>query len=103
MNLTKFSETNWHRMNTAYAPPHSEIGLVLCIQEEIGELAASVLGWSGEKKRKAHLTKADTADAIADAVTYLDLLCTKIGYNLETILQETFNEVSKRTGYERQI
>jgi len=44
---------------------------VICVQEEVGELAAAILGVTGEKKRKAHLTNADVLDAVADAITYL--------------------------------
>lgn len=103
MDMAKFSVTNHHRACTAYAPKHGPQALVNCIVEEVGEIAATVSGWTGEKKRKAHLTREDTAKEIADAVTYLDLLCTECGYNLWTVLQDRFNEVSKRTGYETQV
>ena len=50
------------------------VALVVCVQEEVGELAAAVLGVTGEKKRKAHMTNADVLDAVADAMTYLSLV-----------------------------
>lgn len=100
MNLAEFSRLNHDRMHTTYAPAHGIGALVLCIQEEVGELAAAYLGATGEKKRKSHLTIDDVADAIADIVTYCDLLATEIGKPLDTLLPTVFNEVSKRTGYQ---
>ena len=75
------------------------MALVVCVQEEVGELAAAVLGITGEKKRKAHLTTADVLDAVADAMTYLSLVASAVGCDdLETLLGETFDMVSKRAG-----
>lgn len=97
MDLKEFSKKNMERCLTTFAPGHSTMGFVLCIQEEIGELAAAINGISGEKKRKAHLTKEDALDAVADAVTYLDLLCTQLGGSLDELLPRVFNMVSERS------
>lgn len=98
-HLNEFHLANLRRQNEAFAPAHDLKGLVLCVQEEVGELAAAVLGTLGEKKRKAHLTKDDILDAVADGMTYLSLVAGNVGCeDLETLLGKTFNMVSKRAG-----
>lgn len=97
--LNEFHKANWQRMHEAFAPPHPLTALVVCVQEEVGELAAAVLGVTGEKARKAHLTNADVLDAVADAITYLSLVASSVGCDdLERILGSTFNMVSDRAG-----
>ena len=98
-NLNKFHIANIARQHEAFAPPHSLTALVVCVQEEVGELAAAVLGVTGEKKRKAHLTNSDVLDAVADAMTYLSLVAGAAGCrDLEGLLRDTFNMVSDRAG-----
>lgn len=98
-HLNHFHEANYKRQHEAFAPPHNLTALVVCVQEEVGELAAAVLGFTGEKKRKAHLGKDDVLDAVADAITYLSLVAANVGeMDLETLLGKTFNMVSKRAG-----
>lgn len=95
---------DWHRVNAerqheAFAPPHPLMALVACVQEEVGELAGAVLGVTGEKKRKAHKTRDDVLDAVADAMTYLSLIATNQGCDdLEKLLGDVFNMVSERAG-----
>ena len=97
--LNAFHACNDRRQHEAFAPPHSLTALVVCVQEEVGELAAAVLGVTGEKKRKAHLTNADVLDAVADAMTYLSLVASAVGCtDLEKLLGDTFNMVSERAG-----
>jgi NTP pyrophosphatase (non-canonical NTP hydrolase) len=97
MNLNEFHRVNIARQHEAFAPPHSLTALVVCVQEEVGELAAAVLGVTGEKKRKAHMTKADVLDAVADTMTYLSLVAGSVGCeDLEGLLADTFNMVSER-------
>src|ERR1700690_1017087 len=96
-HLNAFHEANIARQHEALAPPHNLEQLVMCVQEEVGELAAAVLGFTKAKKRKAHLTKDDVLDAVADAITYLSLVAGSVGCtDLETLLGETFNMVSDR-------
>jgi NTP pyrophosphatase (non-canonical NTP hydrolase) len=98
-HLNGFHRANAERQVEAFSPPHSLLGLVACVQEEVGELAAAVLGVSGEKKRKAHLKKEDVLDAVADAMTYLSLVASHMGCeDLEKLLSDTFNMVSDRCG-----
>lgn len=97
--LNEFHRLNVQRQHEAFAPAHSLTALVVCVQEEVGELAAAVLGVTGEKKRKAHLTNADVLDAVADAVTYLFLVAASAGCDdLEKLIGDTFNMVSERAG-----
>lgn len=99
MNLNDFHQANIRRQHEAFAPAHSLTALVVCVQEEVGELAAAVLGVTGEKKRKAHLTNADVLDAVADAMTYLSLVAGSVGcVDIEELLARTFNMVSDRAG-----
>lgn len=99
MKLNEFHARNVERQHEAFAPAHPITALVVCVQEEVGELAAAVLGVTGEKKRKAHLTNADVLDAVADAMTYLSLVAAAAGCtDLEKLLADTFNMVSDRAG-----
>jgi len=75
---------------------HSIQELALCIAEEAGEIAAAVLGATGAKKRKAHLTAKDVVDECADAITYLDLMIQELGYHTDDVLIDKFNRVSVR-------
>lgn len=101
MNLNDFHTANFRRAHEAFAPPHGIMALVACVQEEVGELAGAVLGVTGEKARKAHMTNADVLDAVADAMTYLSLVASSAGcQDLEKLLADTFNMVSRRAGSE---
>ena len=98
-HLNEFHRANAERMATDFAPAHTPMALVACISEEIGELSAAILGITGEKKRKAHLTTEDALDAVADAMTYLSLMASTLGCDdLESLLGKTFNMVSDRVG-----
>ena len=99
MKLNDFHRINAQRARQDFGPEHNLTALVVCVQEEVGELAAAVLGVTGEKKRKAHLTNDDVLDAVADAMMYLSLVATKAGcHDLEGLLARTFNMVSERCG-----
>jgi hypothetical protein len=99
MKLNDFHKANVARQKEVFSPPHSLMGLVLCCQEEVGELSGCVLGITGEKKRKAHKTVEDALDGVADAITYLSLVAAHLGCeDLEGLLAQTFNMVSERAG-----
>lgn len=99
MNLNEFHKANIARQHEAFAPAHPLTALVVCVQEEVGELAGAVLGVTGEKARKAHKTREDVLDAVADAMTYLSLVAGSVGCDdLEKLLADTFNMVSERCG-----
>jgi NTP pyrophosphatase (non-canonical NTP hydrolase) len=98
--LNDFHRRNIERQHDeAFAPAHSLTALVVCVQEEVGELAGAVLGVTGEKARKKHKTQEDVLDAVADAMTYLSLVAGSVGCeDLEKLLGDTFNMVSRRAG-----
>jgi NTP pyrophosphatase (non-canonical NTP hydrolase) len=103
-SLNEFHRVNAERARTAFAPEHDLMALVVCVQEEVGELAAAVLGVTGEKKRKAHMTNADVLDAVADVMTYLSLVAAKAGCtDLEKLIASTFNMVSERAGSDLRV
>jgi NTP pyrophosphatase (non-canonical NTP hydrolase) len=104
MKLNEFHQINARRAAEDFAPEHGLMALVVCVQEEVGELAAAVLGVTGEKARKAHMTKTDVLDAVADAMTYLSLVASKAGCeDLEGLLANTFNMVSERVGSDKRV
>lgn len=97
---------DFHRLNAqraranVFGPEHDLLALVACVSEEVGELASAVLGVTGEKKRKAGLTRDDVLDAVADAVTYLSLVAAKLDCDdLEALLFDTFDLVSDRANW----
>jgi NTP pyrophosphatase (non-canonical NTP hydrolase) len=99
MKLNDFHKANIARQHEPFAAPHPLTALVVCVQEEVGELAGAVLGVTGEKARKAHKTREDVLDAVADAMTYLSLVAGSVGCeDLEGLLADTFNMVSQRCG-----
>lgn len=100
MKLNEFHSKNAQRMATeVFGPPHGLMALVVCVQEEAGELASAVLGVTGQKKRKAHMTNDDVLDAVADCIQYLSLVASSVGCtDLEGLLENTFNMVSDRSG-----
>ncbi len=69
---------------------------VLSVVEETGEIAGAILGATGKKRSKKHLTMADVGNEIADAVIYLDLLATRLGMNLGDLVVAKFNATSAR-------
>jgi hypothetical protein len=92
--LNDWHKENLARQHEAFAPPHSLEALVVCVGEEVGELCAAMLGVTGEKKRKAHLTNADVLDACADAFTYCALVVGAVGTSdLEGLLGLQLSEV----------
>ena len=72
---------------------------MLCLAEEVGEVAGAVLGATGQKKRKAHLTAKDVGDELADLVAYADLLTGAFGLDLGACVAAKWNKVSERIGY----
>jgi NTP pyrophosphatase (non-canonical NTP hydrolase) len=103
-HLNEFHRINRERCEKDFSPAHGAMALIACCMEELGETAGSVLGVTGEKKRKANKTKADVLDGVADCMTYLSLLAWEMGCDdLETLLAETFNYVSERAGSKRKI
>lgn len=98
VNFATLRMLNHDRIGS-FGNARSPAGLVACIAEEHGEVAACVLGLTGEKKRKEHLTVRDLGYELADVVTYCDLLADQYGIDLGEAVREKFNIVSARVGY----
>lgn len=83
-----------------------------CKESSFGEVswtpqdwACAMAGECGEacnlikKMRRGQAVPAkDVADELADLITYVDLLATNLGINLEAALIAKFNEISDRRG-----
>ena len=57
MKLNDFHALNWERMNRDFHPAHTLMALTVCVQEEVGELAAAVLGVTGREGSQGALNK----------------------------------------------
>ena|ERR1022692_3490807 len=79
---------------SAYGPEH----WALAVGEECGEVIGAVLGMTGRKERKKHLTKEDVFKEIGDVGACLDLLAQSLGGTLGECMRMKFNIVSDRIG-----
>jgi len=70
----------------------------LAVGEECGEVIGAVLGMTGRKERKKHLTKEDVFKEIGDVGACLDLLAQSLGSTLGECIRTKFNIVSDRIG-----
>jgi NTP pyrophosphatase (non-canonical NTP hydrolase) len=70
----------------------------LAVGEEAGEVLGAVLGMTGRKARKKHLTKENVFKEIGDTAACLDLLAQRLGSTLGECMLQKFNEVSDRIG-----
>ncbi len=64
--------------------------------EEIGELSHAHLKELQQIRGSAEKHQADAKDAVADCIIYLTDYCARRGWNLDEILQETWNQVKQR-------
>lgn len=104
LTFNKFSETNATRCVEGFGHTLDDDGW---LSEQWMNAALGELGEAANlvKKRTRLQLAADhevtdhmIAIELADAVTYIDLLCTKLGYNLGDVIAEKFNIVSERVG-----
>ena len=83
----------WSNANFTNKKPYQPI---LGAAEEVGELAHAYLkmeqGIRGT--REEHLAK--MKDAVGDACVFLMELCNQMGWQMDEIIDETWNEVKKR-------
>ena len=95
MNLKQIqSEQNeWSNKNFINKKPYQPI---LGAAEEVGELAHAYLkmeqGIRGDKE--THM--ANMKDAVGDCVIFLMELCNQMGWDFETIVNDTWDHVKKR-------
>lgn len=94
-------EESFHRIEM-----WSETDWMTAVAGEVGEAAnlikkrrrLSTPNNTQEKNYNAELHINNVIDELADAVIYIDLLCTRMGGNLEEGIRRKFKEVSKRVG-----
>jgi len=76
-------------------PSHTSWQMLLGIVEEVGELSHSHLKESQNiRNNENHVEQAK--DSVGDILIYLLGYCSLRGFDVEDILQETWNEVKKR-------
>lgn len=103
ITIRAFSEANAARCETAYhdVADWNALEWAGCAAGEVGEAAnlCKKLRRKGRDHQGTDVERQAIGKEIADAVTYLDLLATALGMNLDEILVAKFNEVSERIGY----
>jgi len=72
----------------------SETDWMCAIAGEVGEAANKIK----KRKRGERIDVDEVADELADAVIYIDLLASRMGFHLEEAVVRKFNEVSRRVG-----
>ena len=98
MNVQR-CEGNFHRKLTDW----SETDWGCAIAGEMGELCNLL-----KKRHRSLLLKDSIPDEevgkeISDVITYLDLLAARLGFSLEDLIRDKFNEVSQRVGFEEKL
>lgn len=74
----------------------SETDWACAVAGEVGELCNLIK----KRRRGDDIQPSAIGDEVADVVIYLDLLCTKLGLDLTTVVASKFNEVSRRKGWD---
>lgn len=98
----KRCEKHFHKVNewspsdwaTALA---GEVGEACNFIKKIRRLKSKHFKGDKSRKHKKELYKA-TGKEIADALCYLDLLAARMGFQLDDLVKQKFNEVSDRVG-----
>lgn len=107
MNLREFSRKNRERCELAFHPLEdwSLTDWATAMAGEAGE-AFNVIkklrrgDFGADCEAGPEYAKREAAMEIADAVTYADLLCQRLGFDLSEVLAAKFNHVSRRVGSE---
>ncbi len=93
-----FSETNLARNDESYGPLDnwSPTDWACAAAGEMGKACNLIK----KLRRGEDISTEDITNEIADAVIYLDLLCSRFGVRLSEAVQRKFNIVSERIGSE---
>jgi len=82
----------WQSYNFGALPPESDI---LGMLEELGELAhAYTKHQQGNRVTENHID--NMADAIGDIFIFMMGFCTKMGFDIESIIETTWKDVQER-------
>ena len=76
--------------------PHPAWHPLLGVVEEVGELAHAFLKAEQGIRGSREELEAEAKDAVADAVIFLSDFCTCAGFNLEAIVELTWDKVKRR-------
>ena len=90
---TQYEVGEWANHNF---PNHHAYQALLGMMEELGELTHAHLKAEQNIRGSARKHKEAAKDAIGDLIIYLLHYCTKMDYDLATIIADTWNEVRKR-------
>lgn len=101
LTFSDFRNANVDRCNTSFKQcddwTPSDWGCA--ISGEVGETCNLI-----KKMRRGDVVKTDDiGKELADVITYIDLLASRLGLNLEECLRNKFNEVSDRVGSDVKI
>jgi len=97
LTFADFSEINVRRCTEAFGSAMdewSETDWATAVAGEVGEACNLIK----KRRRGQEVEISEVGKELADAVTYIDLLATRLGLDLGTIVAEKFNEVSDRVG-----
>jgi len=94
MRISDFSNANLRRCNESFHDIHqwSPTDWMCAVTGEVGEAANLIKKLKRGERIDTHLIGKE----LADAVTYIDLLMTRLGLDLELYMRIKFNEVSDR-------
>lgn len=79
-----------------------EVGEACNIAKKLRRLQTSK-GYRAEELNNAHQMTLELGQELADAVIYLDLVATSLGFNLEDLVQAKFNITSNRLKSSRKL
>jgi NTP pyrophosphatase (non-canonical NTP hydrolase) len=94
-NLSQFQQENaeWAGRNFGEAPPWQPL---LGVVEEVGELSHHFLKSAQGIRGTEEKHKEQMKDGVGDVVIYLAHFCSLMGFDLEDIVETTWNAVKKR-------
>lgn len=92
----EFRRANFERCKSAFhtIDSWSETDWATAIAGEVGEACNMIK----KRRRGEDVPVSEVGKELADVVTYVDLLCSRLGLKLEDVLASKFNEVSERVG-----
>lgn len=115
LRFDKFHKANTLRCETVYHPIDSwslsdwgnalagEVGEACNYIKKLRRLESNKVSLNKSNAKEQKKLKAALAKELADVFCYLDLLSARLGIDLAQTIIDKFNEVSKRTGYDKQF
>jgi flavin-dependent thymidylate synthase len=85
-----------HNFDRSYPDRDNGWKPIFGVMEEVGELAHSILKQSQGIRGTTEEHEAKAKDAVADATVFLADVCSMYGWDYQTVIEETWDEVKKR-------